>query len=180
MRNMFEIPKQLESLVDRYYVKYYADPKPMMVKWLDIKSHCLKYSPYEDIVRKLQEVFNVAVLYNPRSIHEGLHIVGKTHLVIGYTRALLSIIKVIEYRVKNYRQEDPDTHKNRLNSTYQYELCRKALYFSMDALDYSLKLRSPKTTSDFIVDTMLTIELIKSTPILKRKTKYHESVRYID
>lgn len=134
-----------------------------------------RYSIYEDIVRKSQELFNVGIYYDPFCPSQGLYIVGRKSSVEECGRWLVMIIQRVEKDVSQFgRNTRSKVHGNEARSNYAHKKVRQILVVQAELIQamYDLYYDGSVTT-----DNILLTDWAKQVSVIKNKTKYHGELR---
>lgn len=160
---------------------YRMEKQRVCSKRLSVVEITNRYSTYEDIVRKSQELFNVTVYRNTSCIGEGLYIVGRENCVDQYKKWIEMIITRVDKETQEYGNPlSSKTHGNSAYAQYASRKAKKILQTVLDLIKYRNSLFGPDIAlyQKYLYDQLITALYCKELSILKNKTKYNGNLRY--
>lgn len=145
-----------------------------------VNEYTRRYSVYEDIVRKSQELFNVQVFRDPYNISLGLYVVGKENFVTQYIHWVLMIIKRIEKDTELYGNPPGSRkriHGNQANSNHAHKKAKQVLKIVFEVLEYKKIICVGPVQQRCLVDALRIPLYADEFSTLKNKTKYNGNLR---
>lgn len=103
--NLRAIKEHLERYFLTQYQNAYTIPGITSIR-IRIKNYTPSPTRYLDLIRAMAPLFNVKVLRNEHLIDEGIYVIGRERLCNKFYDTLISIIQIVEARVKIFVQED--------------------------------------------------------------------------
>lgn len=177
--NITDVKEFGKRAIDKAYT---LEKHKLCSKRLSVVELTNRYSTYEDIVRKSQELFNVKVFRNASCIAEGIYIVGRENCVDQYRKWIEMIIVRVDKDTWQYGNPlHTKTHGNSAYAQYASKKAKKILQTVFELIKYRNSLFAPNIAlyQKYISDEILTALYCKELYVLKNKTKYNGNIRYI-
>lgn len=176
--NITDVEKFGERLLYKVYQEGFT---PIIIKRFKADDLTRAYSPYEDIVRHCQTLFNVHIFRNQSSLSEGIYLFGRTSLVNACHKWLTMVITRVEQDTVfygNIPRVRRRMHGNESYSRYRSKRIKAIIKVMFKLTEYRDISCNPVQVKYFTSDALLTLgPARKDYSVLKNKTKYN-ALRY--